>query len=53
MVMIHKSKGKFHPKWEGPFIKEIVNSNGAYRLITPDGDMVMMPINDRLKKYYT
>ena len=54
MIMTHKTKGKFQPKWEVPFMIETVYSNGAYRLImTPDGDMLMMPINDRfLKKYY-
>ena len=38
MVMTHKTKGKFQLKWEGPFVVESVYSNGAYRLITPDGD---------------
>jgi len=53
MVMMHKNKGKFQPKWEGPFVVESVYLNGAYRLITPDGDMLMMLINGRfLKKYY-
>jgi len=53
MIMMHKIKGKVQPKWEGPFIIETVYLNGAYRLITPDGDTVMMPINGRfLKKYY-
>ena len=53
MVMTHKTKEKFQPKWEGPFVVESVYSNRAYRLITPDGDMLMMPINGRfLKKYY-
>jgi len=53
MVMTHKTKGKFQPKWEGPFVVELVYSNGAYRLITSDGDTLMMPINDKfLKKYY-
>ena len=33
MVMTHKTKGKFQPKWEGPFVVESVYSNGAYRLI--------------------
>jgi len=51
--MTHKRKGKFQPKWEGPFVVKSVYSNGAYRLITPDGDALMMPINGRfLKKYY-
>jgi len=52
-VMTRKTKEKFQPKWERPFIVESVYSNGAYRLITPDGDTLMMPINGRfLKKYY-
>ena len=53
MVMTYKTKGRFQHKWEGPFVVESVYSNGAYRLITLDGDMLMMPINGRfLKKYY-
>ena len=53
MVMTHKTKGKFQPKWEGPFVVESVYSNGSYRLITSNGDTLMMPINGRfLKKYY-
>jgi len=47
------TKGEFQPKWEGPFVVESVYSNGAYRVTTPDGNMLMMPINGRfLKKYY-
>jgi len=53
MVMTHKTKGEFQSKWEGPFLIESVYSNGAYSLITLDGDTLMMPINGRfLKKYY-
>jgi len=53
MVMTHKKKGKFQPKWEGPFVVESVYLNGSYRLITSIGDTFMMPINGRfLKKYY-
>jgi len=37
MIMTHKTKSKFQLKWEGPFVIETVYSNGAYRLITPDG----------------
>ena len=49
----HKSRGKFQPKWEGPFIVETVYSNGAYRLVTMEVNAVMMPINGKyLKKYY-
>ena len=53
MVMMHKTKGKFQPKWEGPFVVETVYSNGAYRLANQNGDTLMMPINSKfLKKYY-
>ena len=53
MIMTHKTKGKFQPKWEGPFVIETVYSNGAYRLMTSEGDLLMMPINGKfLKKYY-
>ena len=53
MIMTHKTKGKFQPKWEGPFVIETVYSNGAYRLMTSDGDLLMMPINGKFpKKYY-
>ena len=53
MVVTHKTKGKFQPKWEGPFVVESVYSNGVYRLITLDGDTLMMLINGKfLKKYY-
>ena len=49
MVMTHhKTKGKFQPKWEGPFVVESVYSNRAYRLITPDGDTLMMPLEEIL-----
>jgi len=53
MIMTHKTKGKFQPKWEGLFVIETVYSNGAYRLMTSDIDLLMMSINGRfLKKYY-
>jgi len=53
MVMTHKTKGKFNPKWEILFVVEIVYSNGAYRLTNPNGDTLMMSINSKyLKKYY-
>jgi len=53
MVMTYKTKGKFQPKWKEPFVVESVYSNGAYPLITPYDDTLMMPINGKfLKKYY-
>ena len=30
MVMTHKTRGKFNPKWEGPYVVESVYSNRAY-----------------------
>jgi len=53
MIMTHKTKGKFQPKWERPFMVETVYSNGAYYLANPNGNTLMMPINVKfLKKYY-
>ena len=53
MILISKKKGKFQSKWEGPFVVETVYSSGAYRLVKPNGDKIMMPINGKyLKKYY-
>jgi len=53
MVMTHKTKEKFQPKWEGPFVVESVYSNRAYRQINLEGNILMMPINGKfLKKYY-
>ena len=53
MVMTHKTKGKFQPKWEGSFVIETVYSNGAYHLATPSHDILMMPVNRKFpKKYY-
>jgi len=53
MVMTHKIKDKFQPKWEGPFVVETAYSNGAYRLADPNGGMLMMPINGKfMTKYY-
>jgi len=53
MVMTHKTKEKFNPKWEGLFVVESVYSNGAHHLTNLNGDMPMMPINRKyLKKYY-
>jgi len=38
---------------EGPFMVETVYSNDAYCLANPNGDMLMILINDKfLKKYY-
>jgi hypothetical protein len=53
IVVIHKMKGKFEPKWEGPYIIEQAYDGGAYQLIDHQGNRRMPPINGRfLKKYF-
>ena len=53
MVVTDITKEKFQPKWKGSFVVESVYSNGAYLLINPGGNILMMLINDKfLKKYY-
>lgn len=34
----YKDKGKFEPKWEGPYVIDKVYSNGAYAILTLEGD---------------
>ena len=50
MVMTHKTKEKFQLKWKWPFVVESVYSNRAHRLLTPDGNILMMPINGKYLK---
>jgi len=53
IVVTHKTKGKFEPKWEGPYIIEQAYDGGAYQLIDHHGNQPMPPINGRfLKKYF-
>ncbi|GMQ02073.1 hypothetical protein CsSME_00048471 [Camellia sinensis var. sinensis] len=53
IVVSRRTKGKLEPKWEGPYVIEKVYSNGAYLLITMDGDRIISPTNARfLKRYY-
>ena len=53
IIVTRRTKGKLEPKWEGPYVIEKVYSNGAYLLITMDGDRIIPPTNARfLKKYY-
>jgi len=50
MMIMHKTKGKDQPKWEGAFVIESVYSNGAYHLITPNDNTLLMPISNRFLK---
>jgi hypothetical protein len=53
IVITHKMKGEFEPKWEGPFIIEQVYDGGAYQLVDHQGLRTMSPVNGRyLKKYF-
>ena len=53
IIITHKTKGKFEPKWEGPYVIEQVYDGGAYQLVDQQGSRPMPPINGRfLKKYF-
>ena len=52
MILTHKSKGKFEPKWEGWYIINRVYSNSAYAVFTVEGDSCIMPINGKFFKRY-
>jgi hypothetical protein len=53
IVITHKMRGKFEPKWEGPFIIEQVYDGGTYQLVDHQGLHPMPPVNGRyLKKYF-
>jgi hypothetical protein len=53
IVVTHKTKGKFEPKWEGPYAIKQVYDRGAHQLVDPQGARSMPPINGRfLKKYF-
>ncbi|KAK1665874.1 hypothetical protein QYE76_054033 [Lolium multiflorum] len=47
IVVTHKTKGKFEPKWEGPYAIEQVYDRGAYQLVDSQGSRPMPPMNGR------
>ena len=54
MILTHKSKGKFEPKWEGPDVIDKIYSNGAYAVLTLEGERCMMLVNGKfLNRYYS
>ena len=52
IVVTHKTKGTFEPKWEGPYVIEQVYDGGTYQLVDPQGFRPMPPINGRFRKKY-
>ncbi|KAG2546243.1 hypothetical protein PVAP13_9KG043229 [Panicum virgatum] len=48
IVVTHKTKGKFEPKWEGPYIIEQAYDGGAYQLVDHQGARPCPPINGRI-----
>ncbi|KAF7154329.1 hypothetical protein RHSIM_Rhsim01G0139100 [Rhododendron simsii] len=50
IVISRRTKGKLEPKWDGPYVIEKVYSNGAYLLITMDGERIIPPTNARFLK---
>jgi hypothetical protein len=44
---------KLHPQWDGPFVIHSANSNGSFRLQSPNGHILKFTTNgDRLKRYH-
>lgn len=46
IITTQKVKGKFHPKWKGPFVIIMIYSNSAYRFVKPNNNKIIMPINE-------
>jgi hypothetical protein len=42
IVVTHKTRGKFEPKWEGPYAIEQAYDGGAYQLVDPQGARPML-----------
>ncbi|KAG9458357.1 hypothetical protein H6P81_002865 [Aristolochia fimbriata] len=53
IMAISKDGGKFAPKWEGPFTVQEVYTNGAYKLVTPEGRRLPAINSKFLKKFYS
>lgn len=44
--------GKLNPKWKGPYYVHQVLPNGAYKLRTIEGNVLVTPVNGNLLKLY-
>ena len=50
---VHDPRGKFKPKWAGPYVIKTIFSRGAVQIMDLDGEVFVNPTNmDQLKKYY-
>ena len=50
---VYDPRGKFRPKWSGPYIIKTILSGGATQLIDLDGNEFSTLVNlDQLKRYY-
>ncbi|XP_077210825.1 uncharacterized protein LOC143846273 [Tasmannia lanceolata] len=50
---VYDPRGKFKPKWSGPYIVDEVLPEKAVRLLDENGEKLTEPTNlDQLKKYY-
>lgn len=53
IIVTRKSKGKFEPKWEGPYVVTKVFTKGAYELSNTNGDCIYPCVNEKfVKKFY-
>jgi len=51
IIITHRIRSKFTPKWDGPYVVRGVYSNGAYKIVDAEGVRVG-PINGRFLKCY-
>ena len=50
IIVTRKSKAKFEPKWEGPYVVTKVFTKGAYELSNADGDCIYPCVNGKFVK---
>ncbi|KAG9444917.1 hypothetical protein H6P81_016257 [Aristolochia fimbriata] len=52
MLFTSKTRGKFAPKWEGPYVVQEAYTNGAYKLVTASGSELPITNGKFLKRFY-